>query len=59
MRATRRGILLGAGAAGGLLVACHPDSVDQVLATFRNQGFEQAAVVGRVMDGPARLAVEN
>ena len=44
---------------GGLLVACSPDSVDQVLATFRNQGFEQAAVVGRVMDGPARLAVEN
>ena len=44
---------------GGLLVACRPDSVDQVLATFRNQGFEQATVVGRVMDGPPRLAVEN
>ena len=44
---------------GGLLVACSPDSVDQVLATFRNQGFEQATVVGRVMDGPPRLAVEN
>ena len=44
---------------GGLLVACSPDSVDQVLATFRQQGFEQAAVVGRVTEGPARLTVLN
>ena len=44
---------------GGLLVACSPDSVDQVLATFQKQGFEQAAVVGRVTDGPARLTVLN
>src|SRR5574343_1927744 len=44
---------------GGLLVACSPDTVEQVLATFRSQGFAQAAVVGRVAQGPARLAVEN
>ncbi len=43
---------------GGLLVACSPDTVDQVLATFRSQGFEQAAVVGRIADGPARLTVK-
>ena len=42
---------------GGLLVACSPDSVDQVLAAFRSQGFEQAAVVGRVTEGPAQLKV--
>jgi selenide,water dikinase len=42
---------------GGLLVACRADSVDQVLATFRSQGFEQAAIVGRVLEGPARLTV--
>ncbi len=42
---------------GGLLVACHPDTVGQVLATFRGQGFEQAAVVGQVSPGPARLQV--
>ena len=42
---------------GGLLVACRPDSVDQVLAVFRSQGFEQAAVVGRVTEGPAQLKV--
>jgi len=42
---------------GGLLVACSPDSVDQVLATFRDQGFGQAAVMGRVAAGPARLVI--
>ncbi|MFM7025529.1 MAG: selenide, water dikinase SelD [Limnohabitans sp.] len=42
---------------GGLLVACSPDTVDQVLTTFRSQGFGQAAVVGRVCEGPAQLTV--
>ena len=42
---------------GGLLVACSPDCVEQVLATFQGQGFGQAAVVGRVTTGPARLVV--
>ena len=43
---------------GGLLVACSPDSVDAVLATFHSQGFGQAAVVGRVSKGPACLKVQ-
>jgi selenide, water dikinase len=42
---------------GGLLVACDPQAVDAVLATFRAQGFEQAAVVGRVGEGPAQLTL--
>lgn len=42
---------------GGLLVACRPDTVDAVLATFQAQGFGQAAVVGRVTEGPSRLKV--
>ena len=42
---------------GGLLVACRPEALDQVLAIFRAQGFDQAAVVGRVVEGPARLVV--
>lgn len=33
---------------GGLLVACEPGSVDEVLAVFRRHGFEAAAPVGRV-----------
>jgi selenide,water dikinase len=44
---------------GGLLVACSPDTVDQVLATFRDQGFGQAAVVGRVLEGSAQLQITH
>ena len=42
---------------GGLLVACAPASVDEVLALFRSQGFEAAAVVGRTAAGAARVTV--
>jgi len=42
---------------GGLLVACAPDSVDAVLATFQREGFAQAAVIGAVEAGPARLDI--
>ena len=33
---------------GGLLVACAPESVDEVLAIFKQHQFEHAAVVGHV-----------
>jgi selenide,water dikinase len=36
---------------GGLLVACAPEVVDQVLALFRADGFGQAAVIGEVLAG--------
>ena len=42
---------------GGLLISCTPTSVDAVLAVFRDQGFEQAAVIGEVRAGPAGLQV--
>ncbi len=42
---------------GGLLVACAPDSVDEVLAAFRADGFERAAVVGHLADGLAQISV--
>ena len=42
---------------GGLLVACSPDTVDAVLATFKRHGFEQASVVGQIQEGPAGLVV--
>eukprot|EP01032_Pedospumella_encystans_P032746 gene32746-36977_t len=42
---------------GGLLVACDPASVDQVLALFAREGFEAAAVVGRTAAGAARVTV--
>jgi selenide,water dikinase len=40
---------------GGLLVACSPDAVDAVLAVFRAQGFDAAAVVGRVLPAQGPL----
>ena len=46
---------------GGLLVACAPEAVPEVLAAFRQQGFARAAVVGELEAapaGPARLRVE-
>jgi selenide, water dikinase len=43
---------------GGLLVSCAPAAVDAVLRTFRDEGFADAAVVGRMEAGPAGLRVE-
>jgi len=37
---------------GGLLVACAPDAVDEVLRAFGAQGFDRAAVIGRIEDDP-------
>ena len=42
---------------GGLLVSCSADTVDEVLRVFREDGFDQAAVIGRVESGPAGLTV--
>ena len=44
---------------GGLLVTCDPDTVDEVLRVFHAQGFEQAAVIGRMEAGAGRLRVEG
>lgn len=42
---------------GGLLVACEPSAVDRVIAEFRQDGFEQAAVIGEMGAGAPRVAV--
>jgi selenide,water dikinase len=42
---------------GGLLVACAPEAVDEVLATFHGDGFARAAVIGEVIEGPAHVTV--
>jgi selenide,water dikinase len=41
---------------GGLLVSCSAESVDAVLAVFRSEGFNHAAVVGH-MEAGAGLSV--
>ena len=43
---------------GGLLVACSPETVDQVLSIFREEGFARAAVVGEVVAGDPEVRVE-
>src|ERR1700756_1557062 len=40
---------------GGLLVACAPAAVDEVLGIFRAEGFGGAAVIGEVTEGPGRV----
>ncbi|MQA38886.1 selenide, water dikinase SelD [Rugamonas aquatica] len=42
---------------GGLLVSCDAGSVDEVLALFRREGFGEAAVIGRMAAGEARVTV--
>ncbi|MFD1554442.1 selenide, water dikinase SelD [Paraburkholderia silviterrae] len=42
---------------GGLLVACAPERVDDVLALFHADGFDAACVIGELTDGPARVEV--
>jgi selenide,water dikinase len=42
---------------GGLLVACAPEVADAVLAAFRADGFNDAAVIGRLATGTAQVIV--
>lgn len=46
-----RALLTDPQTAGGLLVSCTPDSLDEVLAVFHRHGFAQAAAIGRVEAG--------
>jgi selenide, water dikinase len=43
---------------GGLLVSCDPAIANDVIALFKQEGFDRAAVVGRVEAGAGRLRVE-
>jgi selenide,water dikinase len=42
---------------GGLLVSCDANAVDEVLALFRQDGFANAAVIGEMVAGPAKVRV--
>ena len=43
--------------AGGLLVACAPERVAQVIDIFRSHGFAAAAQIGSMAEGNGRVAV--
>jgi selenide, water dikinase len=57
MQDWQRRVLADAQTSGGLLVAVAPDAVDEVLSAFSKAGFEQAAVIGTMKSGAARVAV--
>ncbi|MCB6178365.1 selenide, water dikinase SelD [Rhodobacter sp. Har01] len=52
-----RALLTDPQTSGGLLVSCRPAAVGAVLETFRRHGFDAAAAVGTVTEGPPGLAV--
>ena len=42
---------------GGLLVSCSEAAVSEVLGLFERGGFEKAAVIGTMVEGPSQVAV--
>jgi selenide, water dikinase len=52
-----RALLTDPQTSGGLLVSCAPSAVDDVLAIFKREGFQHAALIGRVVDGAGRLII--
>ena len=50
-------LLADAQTSGGLLVSVAPSAVSSVLACFREAGFAQAAAMGNLQQGSARVAV--
>ncbi|MCC7327273.1 MAG: selenide, water dikinase SelD [Burkholderiales bacterium] len=52
-----RALLTDPQTSGGLLLACAPEAVDDVLAVFRDDGFAEAADIGEVVAGVPRVAV--
>ena len=55
----QRALLTDPQTSGGLLVACAPDTVDAVLQQFRAEGFDTAAVIGRLEAGAPRVRVRG
>jgi selenide,water dikinase len=43
---------------GGLLVACAPDALEEVMAVFARHGAAQASLIGSMVGGAARVSVE-
>jgi len=55
--AVEQAILTDPQTSGGLLIACAPESVNEVLDCFRAEGFHRAAVIGDVEAGVPRVLV--
>ncbi len=55
---SERALLCDPQTSGGLLVACAPEAVTEVLSIFLQQGFGHVSVVGEVVKGEAEIRVE-
>lgn len=53
----QRALLTDPQTAGGLLVSCGPEVVEDVLALFREEGFASAAGIGRMSPGAPQVKV--
>jgi selenide, water dikinase len=53
----QRALLCDPQTSGGLLVACSEDTVPAVLGLFERGGFDGAAVIGSMAEGPAEVTV--
>ena len=53
----RQNLLCDPQTSGGLLVACAPQTVDDVLAIFKQEGFEYARVIGAMTDDQTKVIV--
>jgi selenide, water dikinase len=54
-----RALLTDPQTSGGLLVACSPDAVSDVLEVFAHEGFAAATVIGEVHAGAPRVTVRR
>jgi selenide,water dikinase len=52
-----RALLTDPQTSGGLLVTCAPDATADVLAVFRSEGFDRAAVIGEITAGSPGVTV--
>ena len=50
-----RALLTDPQTSGGLLIACSPEIVTQVLSVFLQQGFDHAAVIGEIVKGKPKV----
>jgi selenide,water dikinase len=53
-----RNLLTDPQTSGGLLVACGPEHVDDVLSIFRAEGFVHAAEIGEIVAGEAKAVFQ-
>ena len=59
IEAWRRDLLTDPQTAGGLLISVEEAQAEQVLALVKSQGFNRAAIIGRVHEGPGRISLAS